>query len=183
MPTAEQLAAVYDFPFIFENALKAVFEAAEVKAYTSQFVARTGEAEADAALVAAGFQLFDFQKNRPRAEIFFQSGDGAQRWHALKVLGTDQEVETSWAGEYKVTCVTRADIRIHAAFVTQCRFLLQTLQPRINGAPLTRHFLQPYALDTGTQRVPKPEQGSFTTDLGLGVNFSIQAQAWAELES
>lgn len=180
-PTA--IAAVYDFPFIFENALKAILTDLDIRAYTSQLVPQTGDPVQDAALVAAGYELLDYQRDRPRAEIEFISGAGAGIFREINVDGNPMEVETSRAGQYHVACITRADIRIHSAFVCSLRFYLQTLRIRINGITLQNHTLQPFAKDGGTSTKTEPEKGTFQTVLILDVNFSVLDDAWAQIET
>src|ERR1041385_5820385 len=106
MPTAAQIAAVYDFPFIFENALKAILTDLQVKTFTSQLVPRTGDDAQDAALVEAGYELLDFKRDRPRAEVIFIPGGGQGQFRELNVDGSPMEVETSWAGQYAVRAIT-----------------------------------------------------------------------------
>lgn len=182
MPTAAQIAAVYDFKNILERALAAVFTANGVKNFTSQSVPTTGDATQDAALEAEGWQILNFQRDRPRAEIDFSPGAGLGRWHPLAVDGVAVAVESCWGGTFRVLVVTKPDIREHNAFVCLIRFLLQTMGARINNvAPLTKHAVAPQFRDTGTTPTTKAEDGAFQTMLQYDLTFSVQADAWADL--
>lgn len=183
MPSPEQIAAVYNFEAIFEKALQAVFLSADIKSYTSQFVARTGDSLIDNAAVAAGFQLLDFQKDRPRVEIFFTPGAGQGLWRELGVAGATTPVECAWAGQYRLEIVTAADIRVHSAFVVAVRFVMQTLQCRLNNSGLTFHAIAPFYKDGGTSPTIKAESGSFQTTMMFEINFSIQDDAWETIAS
>lgn len=182
MPTAAQIAAIYDFKNLLERALAAVFTANGIKNFTSQSVGSTGNAAQDAALEAEGFQIMSFQRDRPRAEIDFTPGAGQGRWHPLAVDGVKVPVESCWSGTYRVLIVTKPDIREHNAFVCLIRFLMQTMGARINNvAPLTAHCVAPQFRDTGTTPTTKSEDGAFETLLQYDLTFSVQADAWADL--
>ena len=184
MPTAEQLAAIYSFPNLFERALQAVFADAQIAAYTSQLVPTTGNAAQDAALVADGYEIISFQRDRPRAEILFTPGAGLGRFIPLAVAGTKVPVESCWSGTYLVRALTKPDIREHNAFVVQLRFLLQTMGVRLNGtAPMTRHAVAPMFRDGGSSPLTKNEDGYYETTLQYNLNFSVQADAWASIAS
>lgn len=182
MPAIEQIAALYDFAFIFENALKSLLTANELKAYTSQFIPKSGNADTDAANVAAGFELLDFQRDRPRSEIQFLPGAAAGPGRiTLLVDGSLRPVQRSWAGGYNVRVVTRPDIRFHNQSVVFHRYLLATLPPRLNGGYLTKHMMHEEINDAGATPTTKAEDGAFETVLAVNFTFSIQADAWAEL--
>lgn len=167
---------IYNFERVFEVALKNVLTAANVKAFTSQLVASTGNAEQDAALVAQGWDFLDFQKDRPRAEIFFTPGAG--RGQLIPHPLTGEETETAWKGSYTIRLITAADMVIHAAFRTQVRYLLHRLRGDLNAvAPMTLHSLN-FLADQGTSPVIEPQQGDFQTTMQFEIDFSIQGNAW-----
>lgn len=179
MPTPQQLAAVYDFEAVFENALKAVLTAAEVKAFTSQLIPSTGDAAEDATLAAQGFEILDFQKDRPRVEIFFTPGAGMGQ--LIQHPETGAETETAWKGGYALRLITAADMRIHRAFRTLVRYQCHRLRGVVNGvAPMTLHCLQ-FLRDAGTSPTIKSEDGLFESALQFEIDFSIQGNAWAQL--
>jgi hypothetical protein len=180
-PAIEIIAAVYDFEFVMETALKSVFDGEDIQALTTRQVVGSGSDETDAAAVAAGYTILTFKKPRPRVEIQFTCGGGDGQFRQIRVNGAGQEVETSWSGQFRVTCITDADIRVHSEFIVAVRFLLQTLRPRINAAVLPKHCLQPFSRDGGTSTRHSPQEGVIVTDLLLDIHFSIQDDAWADL--
>lgn len=184
MPDAADIASVFGFKFIFENALKTVLSTNEVNAFTTQAIERTGDETVDAENEAAGYQLLDFQRDRPRAEIDFTPGAGVGRWHPLPVNGVKFSVESAWGGTYRVLVVTKPDIREHNAMVNAIRFLMLTMGARINDpATLPKHHIAPQFKDSGSTPTTKAEDGSFTTILAYDINFSIQSNAWTALET
>jgi hypothetical protein len=190
-PTAEQIAEIYDFPRVMEVSLKALFTAREVKAFTSQMIGSTGDAAQDQALIEQGWDIIDFQKDRPRVEIFFQPGAGQGRFRATTVNGIVIPLETAWNGQFKLDVFTLPDIRAHAAFVTMVRFIMHTQLLQVNaflpdgtqGNPgtLLSHRIQSFQKDAGTTPLMKSEEGVFQTSLLTEIDFSIQDDAWATL--
>jgi hypothetical protein len=47
--------------------------------------------------------------------------------------------------------------------------------------PMQYHKLQPFFMDAGTSSKTEPQEGYFMTTLQFDTHFSIQANAWAEL--
>jgi len=179
--TAEQIAALFDFPGIFEPALKGLFTALEIKAFTLQAVPSTGDAMADQALIEQGLEIIDFQRDRPRVEIMFQPGAGQGQLRPLRISDTQEiPVETSWGGQFKLEVITLPDIRIHRAFVTAVRFVMHTQLYTLNGNQLTRHVIQRAFTDSGSTPALQPDQGDFQTTLLFDLDFSIQDDAWPE---
>jgi len=193
MITPEIIAAIYDFPGIFEPALKALFTAREIKAFTSQAVESTGDAGEDQELVEQGFEIIDYQKDRPRVEIIFTPGASQGRYRNTIVSGIELPLDIAWSGQFKLDVFTAADVRIHRALVTQVRFIMHTQLLQVNaflpdgtaGNPgtLTRHRIQPCQKDSGTTPIMRPEDGSFQTSLLTDIDFTIQDDAWADFES
>jgi hypothetical protein len=180
-PTAEQIAANYDFPRVFEPALKTLLTLREIKAFTSQMTISTGDDAADQALLDQGWEIIDFQKDRPRAEIFFSPGAGQGQFRPLTLNGVELPVETSWSGQFKLDVFTTDDIKIHSAFVTALRFIMHTQLLCLNGNQLTMHRIQVDPRDAGTTPVLAPEKGVFQTTMLTDLDFSIQDDAWATL--
>lgn len=189
MPDNAAIALVFDFEHIFEVAIKALFIANAIKAFTSQMTASTGNAAQDAALVAAGWDIIDFQKDRPRVEITFTPGSGAQQWNNKTFTGSvtgynptgEIPVETSWKGQIKLDLITPADMQIHTAYRNFVRFLMHTQLTTLNNTALTLHRIQSFYHDAGTTPVLKPETGLFQTSMLYDLDFSIQDDAWATL--
>jgi len=183
MPTTENIALIYDFERVMETSLKSLFTANNIKAFTSQMIARSGDKEQDAAAVKAGYDLIDFQKDRPRAEIMFTPGAGQGRFVAKVIGDIEMPVETSWKGQFKIDLITAADIRIHAAFRTVVRFIMHTQLLSVNGTSLLLHKIQTFYRDGGTSPVMKPEEGIFQTTMIFDLDFSLEDCAWNFLEN
>jgi hypothetical protein len=180
-PTAEAIAAIYDFPRVFEVALKTLFTAREIKAFTSQMLESTGDEAADQELIDAGWEIIDFQKDRPRVEIFFVPGAGQEQYRATTIGEDEFPVETSWKGQYRLDVFTRDNIKVHSAFVTAIRFIMHAQLLSLNGSALTLHKIQTFQKDSGTTPMEKPEEGIFQTSLLFDIDFSIQDDAWDTL--
>lgn len=185
------IAAIYDFPGIFEPALQTLFVSRGITAFTSQAVASTGDALQDQELVEQGFEIIDYQKDRPRVEILFVPGSGQERFRPTLVEGVEIPLEVAWAGQFKVDVFTLPDVRMHRAYVTMVRFILHTRLLQVNaflpdgttpGNPgtLKKHRIQNYQTDSGTTPHMQPEPGVFQTSLIMDINFSIQDDAWAD---
>lgn len=178
-PTPQAIAAVYDFERVLEFALKTVLEAAQLKAFTSQAVPAGNDDAQNADLVAQGYELLDFQKDRPRVEIEFVCGAGQRQF--VPHPDTGVETEAAWKGQYLLKLVTAADMRLHSALRTMVRYQMQKLRGTINDvAPMTLHNLQ-LLTDAGTSPVITPEDGVFLSTMNFDIDFSIQADAWAQL--
>lgn len=182
-PTAEQIASIYDFQGILELALKTLFTLREVKAFTSQMTPSTGDPAADQALIDEGWDILDFQKDRPRVEIIFTPGAGQGQFRATTIAGLEKQVsiDTSFKGQFRLDVFTLPDIAVHKAFVTAVRFIMHTQLLTLNGTTLLRHRIQPDLMDAGTTPITKAEQGTFSTTLLFDVDFSIQDDAWEQL--
>lgn len=189
MPTNDQISALYNFEAVMEMALAQLFIANDVKAFGTQWIpkASTGDAAADAATdaanIALGYSLLDFQLDRPRVEIMFTPGAGAGQFNNKVIAGTEMPVETSWSGQFKVDCITPEDSILHAQFRTLIRYILHTQLQSINGNQLTMHKVQQFAMDAGTTPVLKLEEGVFITTILFDINFSIQDDAWDTLKT
>src|SRR5690242_7850864 len=109
MPTPEQIAAIYDFQQVMELALKTIFTAQQIKAFTSQMIESTGNSANDQALIDQGWDIINFQKDRPRVEILFTPGAGQDQFRAATINGVEVPVETSWSGQFKLDVITRAN--------------------------------------------------------------------------
>lgn len=180
-PSAETIAALYDFPRVFEPALKTLFTLREIKAFTSQMITSTGDDAADQQLIDEGWDIIDYQKDRPRAEIYFTPGAGQGQFRVTTIGGIEVATETSWSGQYRLDVFTSDDMRVHSAFVTAIRFILHTQLLSLNGNQLLMHAIKVQPKDTGTTPTLNPEKGVFQTSLLTDIDFSIQDDAWATL--
>jgi hypothetical protein len=179
-PSAENIAAIYGVKKVAEQALAVYFAANGIKAYTSIAQPSTGDAAADAALVAEGWSIIDFQKDRPRVEIFATRGAGKGIYIPHPQFPA-VECETAWDINFELLLITAADMRIHLANQVMVDYLLGAARGSINGvAPLTRHYLAQFT-DGGTAPVEKPEEGVFQTRFNFSSMISIQRDAWSLL--
>lgn len=179
MPSDQQLADVYDFENVLETALQALFNAAEIKSFTTQDFGKTKDN-------GQGTQVpvIDFQKDRPRVEILFTVGAGQGQFRPLLVGGAEVPVETSFKGQYRLDIITSAEMAIHAAYRTRLRAFLHTQLLGVNGTdPMTLHRIHRFQQDGGTSPTFKPEEGVLRTILIFNIDFSIQDEAWATLAS
>lgn len=148
---------VYMFEFIFPEALRLVFAAMDLTAYTN-------------------FVPPQLQKERPRAEIIFIPGAGKG------VINPASQRESAWSGNFKVDLITAPDIALHAAYVSKVRSRLGNIVPEINAVPPMENHAIAYPLrDGGTSAAYASERGDFMTTLIYELDFSIQATAWALL--
>lgn len=152
---------LYFFEFLLAEAVRSVMEDNEVKAVTN-------------------FTAFDFQKDRPRAEITFLLGMGNQRYFPLS--DTDAR-ESAWKGTFIIDCLTAAENLIHAAFVVKVRSLMHRIIPLINEVKPTMqyHRVKDWIRDGGTSVVSKPEEDYYQSTLTFDIDFSIQSDGWALL--
>ena len=181
MPDNDSIKAIYDFEAVMEMALVQLFKDNEIKAFTTQWIARTGDPAADAANEAAGYSLLDFQLDRPRVDIMFTPGAGAGQFTNKVIGGVEMPVETSWSGQFKIDLVTEPNAILHAAFRTLCRYIMHTQLLSVNGNALLLHKIQDFPKDGGTNPVMKGEEGAFVTSIIFDVDFSIQDDAWDSL--
>lgn len=179
-PSAENIAAIYGVKKVVEQAFAVYFTAAGLKAYTSISQPTTGDSAADAALVAEGWSIIDFQKDRPRVEIFATRGAGKGQYIPHPQF-PKVECETAWDIKIELFLVTAADMRIHVANQVMVDYLMAAARGSINAvAPLTRHYLAQFT-DGGTSPVEKPQEGVFTTRFNFSSMISVQADAWSLL--
>lgn len=150
---------IYSFEQIFEDALKAVFTAREVKAFTSQ-------------------DTPDFQKDRPRVEVVFIPGPSQGQY---KTVGGNFR-QTSWKGQFQLRLVTEASAQVHNAFRAVIRSIMHGVGAAINETPpMDKHKLQPFFADAGTSPRYQPEEGTYETNMIFECDFSVQNSAWAAL--
>lgn len=152
---------IYSFETIFAQALQAVLNGRDVRSYTI-------------------LDAPNFQNDRPRTEIIFVPGSGRGRWNPARA----DLRETAWKGAYNLFLITDANVQAHSAYVALVRSIMHGIDTAINGAePMTRHRLQAFFRDGGTSPSYKPEDGVYETRMIYEVDFSVQADAWAALES
>lgn len=166
---------IYDFETVFETALKNVFKARSITAYTSvDFSLSNGD----------GTPIQKLQLKRPRVEIQFSPGEGNGQWHLNTESGETTLREQGWSGEYTVRIVTAARYDAHSAYRAEVRGVLHNLT-LLNGTdPMLRHKIQPQSHDGGTSPiVVDTEEGTFTSQIKMAINFSVQTDAWSALTS
>ncbi|MDE2103923.1 MAG: hypothetical protein KGL39_42195 [Patescibacteria group bacterium] len=178
MPDSDAIKAIYDFEAVMEMALAQLFDGNQIKAFTTQWIAKTGNAETDAANEADGYSLLDFQLDRPRVMVEFVPGAGAGQFTNKVIAGVEMPVETSWSGQFKIELITAPESRLHASYRTMCRYIMHTQLLSLNGNALTLHKIQSFPKDAGTTPRMKGEDGAFQTIMLFDVDFSVQDDAW-----
>ncbi len=152
---------LYFFEFLLAEAVRSVLEDNEVRAYTQ-------------------FTPFDFQKDRPRAEIIFIPGIGNQIFYPISDTVAR---ESAWKGNYIIDCITAAENLIHAAFVVKVRSIMHGIGEAVNEVKPTMEFhrIKPWFRDAGTSVVSKPEEDYYQSTLSFEIDYSIQSDGWALL--
>lgn len=181
IPSAQNIAMIYALEKAAELGFKTYLESAGVKTFAgSLLIPSSGDADLDKANVAAGYNIIDFQKDRPRVEIFATLGAGKQQFIPHPQY-PDVECETLWDITIAFNALTRADMMVHDAYRTMVRYLTHSARGVINGVGgMENHYLGTIT-DGGTSPVEVPEQGIFRTILSINSMISVQANAWALL--
>lgn len=179
MITQPNIASIYDFERIFETAFAAVMASYSLTAATPDTIA-------------------SFQEKRPRVEIVVKAGQAIDRGNggAMKFLQNYSDASfppitllahAAYSGTAAFTVVTNSkesDKAMHAQYRSAIRFLLDTIQPRINGAGtpggLVNHCLQ-FTRPTNTSLIFADKEGFWRSSLEYEIQFSIQDNAWAAL--
>ncbi len=151
---------VYMFEFIFPEALRAIFAAAQVTSYTN-------------------FVPPELQKERPRVEIAFVTGAAQGRYHPVQLK------ESAWKGQFTLQLITGADMAVHGRFVSLIRSLMHASASSFNETePMVNHSFRPPIesgscfMDQGSTPTMKAEDGYYQTNLVFEVDFAIQNNAW-----
>lgn len=169
------VADIYDLEKAVETAAKTVLEAAGLKAYTTQ-------------------DTPNFEKDRPRVEIEFTQGTGANRWSlidpatgAAPTGKTPTELdlyrrESAWNCTITFSAITEADITQHAEYKVKVRNALAALWLSINEATgMTRHYLRMTSDGGASQLQAATDKSFYLTDFTFNGKLSVQADAWPAL--
>lgn len=152
---------VYMFEFIFAEAARIVLDDAAVPSYTN-------------------FVTPELQKDRPRVEITFMTGEGKGEFRYVNGLA----LESAWAGSYSFDVITEPRMDLHGRFLSKVRYNIHRLSPSINNIdPMKFHKLQRFSIDGGTTNAIHAEEGYFLSTIKLNCNVSIQDDAWALLNT
>ncbi len=162
---------VYDFEGAIEKAVSAVFTDQEIVCFTPQ-----GDPQ--------------FQKNRPRVEATFIPGPGRQQYILVADDFTDgnsdypHRRESSFGGQLTLSVITDGEngMSAHADYRSKIRNVMSTFQRTVNGlsASVMNHKVQQIR-ENGSSNVYGPQEGYYQTTLNYDLEFSIQANAWLQL--
>lgn len=154
-------SAIYDFEGSIETAAKAAFLAAGVTCYTTQ----------DAP---------ELQRSRPRVEVELVVGSGQLQRPMIAALGEEREV--AWGAQLRVDIITAADIAGHSQYRAEVRNICATLGDRLNEVSLPSHRIA-FVRDSGSTPRIQPEAGYFVTTMLFDLTITVQADAWAQLNT
>ena len=173
---------IYDLENAAENACAMVVKSFSLNAFSSQDAPQ-------------------FQKIRPRAEIFFQKGIGLSRFVVLdpatslpwdgsagSTPPSQAEMfyrrrESAWNCVIRFDLITEADITIHGKYRFQLRGILAVLWQMVNGVYLTNHKLEMEQDGGDSPILVAPDKGYFKTSMTFRGKISVQANAWSALIS
>jgi len=123
-----------------------------------------------------------FQNAIPRVEVTVMVGAGAQRFSAIDGTAASSR-ETAWQAQLRLDLITPAAISVHRAYRATLRKSMATLPALINNAEgMTRHKIQ-RIVDAGSTPHFSPQDGVFQTTLLYDLQFSVQANAWPDLDT
>ena len=154
----------YNTLYQFEPLLSATIEAL----FNSEELAAIGVSKASA----------DFQKARPRVEVFVTIGSRFDNHYVIDAQGLRRE--NGWSGTLHLTCITAADYTIHAAYIAAVRELASRLdQIDLSGVPTPLQYHEITQIRTaGTASETRGETGEYHSALGYEIIFAIRADAW-----
>jgi len=161
--SAPDYNTLYQFEPLISATLESLFNTANLKAL--------GVAGANA----------DYQKNRPRVEVFVTIGARFDNHYVVDAQGVRRE--NGWSGTIHLTAVTTNDYTIHAAYIAAIRELASRLDQLdlsnalVAAVPLQYHEIAQIHT-AGTNSETKPEAGEFQTTLSYEMIFAIRADAW-----
>jgi len=173
---------VYNFEKAVETACVTVLKSWDIAAVSSQDASQ-------------------FQKQRPRVEVFFQKLDGLGRWVSIDpatsapiappVSGPPPDprnvfymrCESAWNCVIRFDLFTAYDINIHSAFRAQCRQLLSILPQMINSQTLVNHRLDIVSDGGDSVVMENATKDWMKTSMTLRGKISILASAWPLLNT
>ena len=155
---------IYDFERAVETGLKAAFTAQEILAWTSQD-----------ALVQ--------QRPRPHVVCEFILGGGEQRYYATS-NSYSRRRESAWGCTINLSLITDAEIELHSDYRAKVRSIMAQIWVDVNASDsMTRHNLQIMRENGASQLIVNSDGGYFRTDFSYAGKISVQADAWAALNT
>lgn len=154
---------LYDFETLIPRAAKIVLEGLNLKCYTIE-------------------DTVDFQKIRPRVEIFYRHM-GETTPQRIATLPDQSKRTSCFRGELKIHAVTDADSNgklAHSTYRSMVRNGIAALRESINGTHLEFHkvqFIQIGNEETGIRSADGYQQTTFP----FHIDVSIQQNAWNEI--
>jgi hypothetical protein len=154
---------IYDFEVVIPRAVKIVLEGLDLKCYTIE-------------------DVIDFQKIRPRVEIFYRHM-GETSPQRIAILPDQSKRTSCFRGELKIHAITDADANgklAHSTYRAMVRNGIAALRESINGVHLLLHkiqFVQIGNEETGIRSADNLQQTTFPFHLDV----SIQQYAWNHL--
>ncbi len=139
------------------------------------------------------------QKAVPRVELSYTHGPGLKRFVGIDVLVAAQlappEVlttnvkdawifrrESCWQGQLNLEIITQADVNSHAQYRSKVRSVIASCWQFINGFTITYHSIL-FENEGGNSPVYQPQEGYYGTKIVYPVKISVQADAWAALNT
>lgn len=171
-----EILAIYDFEGAIENAVANVFSAAGFNVVTG-----TGGYYAPFERVGAES---DFQHIRPRTELVFRV-NGATSPERSAIMADGSLRNSAWNGELAVVSITDPSApgkAVHAVYRSKVRNLLSQLGSHVNETFLPCHKIQ-RILEGSTSLVYTTEDGYEQSTISFLVQFSVQADKWAGIET
>lgn len=155
---------IYDYFTPLEDAIRTVFEAAEVTCWTPL---------SDPA----------FQKERPRIEALILPGQNKGMLRPVPSVRTASGFlrEKARRSQLVIRVVTEANIATHRSFVAKILYLLDTLGYEMNaGDKLPNHAVGSLICNGGNLDY-SPEDGSYVSLLNCDLDFSVKEASWDTL--
>lgn len=124
----------------------------------------------------------EFQKSRPRVEVFITIGSRFDNHYRQDAQGNRRE--NGWSGSFILTALTAADFTIHSLYIAAIRnkaaLLDQIDLGEITAAnPVTLDWHEISEVKTaGTAPTTEPEKGYYETKLNYDFIFNIRPDAW-----
>lgn len=168
---------IYDYFTPIEDAIAAVFKAAEIDCFTALGEQPLGDGEAEGDV--------EDKRPRPRVEIVLHPGAAMGRLRAMAGKNTSSGHLREYARRSNLDfrLITKADIREHRAYVAHIQYLCDTLADAVNETRLlTNHRIAAIRM-TGGEAGYRPQDGVIETVLTAEVDFSVQHYAFEAIET
>jgi hypothetical protein len=170
---------IYDYFTPIEDAIAAVFKAAEITCLTPLGVQKFEVDEAD----TSDKDALEFQKPRPRVEVVLHPGSNLGLLYPVsgRRVAAGHLREQARRAMLTLTIVTKDSILEHRAFVAQVLYIADTLAyEATNSRLLVNHNLSSLRCTGGTAGY-RPQDGVMETLLNFDLDFAVQVAAFAAL--